>query len=253
MRRLARREFLEWLGFGASTIAGLSGCSTGSFSSEEAQSSQSHGNFVPDVELQLTATRTLASIWPGELTQVLKCVGEVVKGDSATLQTIPNSYLGPIIRAKRGQKLRIHLNNALPEPTIVHWHGLHVPPEADGHPRDAIGPGKSYVYDLEIRNRAGTYWFHPHPHQRTGFQVYGGLAGLFLVSDDEEAAAGTNVYNPDSDQDGLTDREEIKVYATDPLNSDTDGDGYTDGDEVKNGYNPKGSGKLFEINEELTK
>jgi hypothetical protein len=88
MRRLARREFLEWLGFGASTIAGLSGCSTGSFSTGEAQSSQSSGAFVPDVELQLTATRTLASIWPGELTQVLKYVGEVVKGDSATLQTL---------------------------------------------------------------------------------------------------------------------------------------------------------------------
>ena len=220
MRRLARREFLEWLGFGASTIAGLSGCSTGSFSSEEAQSSQSRGNFVPDVELQLTAARTLASIWTGELTQVLKYVGEVVKGDSATLQTIPNSYLGPIIRAKRGQKLRIHLNNALPEPTIVHWHGLHVPPEMDGHPRDAIGPGKSYVYDLEIRNRAGTYWFHPHPHQRTGFQVYGGLAGLFLVSDDEEAAAnlpGGEYDVPLVIQDRAFNGTNQLVYVTNPM------------------------------------
>jgi FtsP/CotA-like multicopper oxidase with cupredoxin domain len=220
MRRLARREFLEWLGFGASTIAGLSGCSTGSFSTGEAQSSQSSGAFVPDVELQLTATRTLASIWPGELTQVLKYVGEVVKGDSATLQTIPNSYLGPIIRARRGQKLRIHLNNALPEPTIVHWHGLHVPPEMDGHPRDAIGPGKSYVYDLEIRNRAGTYWFHPHPHQRTGFQVYGGLAGLFLVSDDEEAAAnlpGGEYDVPLVIQDRAFNGANQLVYVTNPM------------------------------------
>jgi FtsP/CotA-like multicopper oxidase with cupredoxin domain len=32
------------------------------------------------------------------------------------------------------------------------------------------------------------YWFHPHPHQLTGLQVYYGLAGLFIVSDEEEAA-----------------------------------------------------------------
>ena len=52
----------------------------------------------------------------------------------------------------------------------------------------------------------------------------------------------------DTDRDGLTDREEVKVYKTDPLNADTDGDGFNDGDEVDQGYNPKGSGKLYEIN-----
>ncbi len=41
-----------------------------------------------------------------------------------------------------------------------------------------------------MRNRAGTYWYHTHPRGRTGPQVYGGLAGLFIISDDEEKAAG---------------------------------------------------------------
>ena len=66
--------------------------------------------------------------------------------------------------------------------------------------------------------------------------------------DEEEAGLGTNLNNPDTDYDGLTDREEIKVYGTDPLYQDTDGDGFNDGDEIKNGYNPKGPGKLLEIN-----
>ena len=68
------------------------------------------------------------------------------------------------------------------------------------------------------------------------------------LTDEEEAALGTNSGDPDSDQDGLTDREEAKVYGTDPLKADTDGDGYPDGQEVKNGFNPKGPGKLLEIN-----
>ncbi|MDD4900548.1 MAG: hypothetical protein PHS62_00340 [Patescibacteria group bacterium] len=67
------------------------------------------------------------------------------------------------------------------------------------------------------------------------------------LTDEEEAAYGTSVTDADTDQDGLTDREETKVYNTDPLIPDTDGDGYKDGDEVKNGYNPKGAGKLLEI------
>ncbi len=50
--------------------------------------------------------------------------------------------------------------------------------------------------------------------------------------------------NLDSDQDGLTDAEELNTYGTNPLKADSDGDGYTDGDEIKGGYNPLGEGKL---------
>ncbi|MFH1233826.1 MAG: hypothetical protein V1649_04235 [Patescibacteria group bacterium] len=67
------------------------------------------------------------------------------------------------------------------------------------------------------------------------------------LTDEEEKQLGTDPNSIDSDNDGLSDREEVKVYGTNPLNADTDGDGYEDGDEVKNGYNPKGQGKLYEI------
>ncbi len=69
------------------------------------------------------------------------------------------------------------------------------------------------------------------------------------LTDEEEAKLGINPNDPDTDHDGLTDREEVKVYKTDPLNPDTDGDGYQDGAEVKNGYNPKGAGKLLDLNQ----
>jgi FtsP/CotA-like multicopper oxidase with cupredoxin domain len=75
------------------------------------------------------------------------------------------------------------------EKSIVHWHGLHVPAIMDGHPRHVVSQGESYFYEFEVKNRAGTYWYHPHPHGRTGPQVYRGLAGLFIVSDDEERSA----------------------------------------------------------------
>lgn len=47
----------------------------------------------------------------------------------------------------------------------------------------------------------------------------------------------SEVYNRDSDSDGLKDWEE-SVYGTDPLNPDTDGDKYLDGEEVYSGHDP---------------
>jgi FtsP/CotA-like multicopper oxidase with cupredoxin domain len=95
--------------------------------------------------------------------------------------------------------VRVNFVNALPEgqPTIVHWHGLTLPEEMDGHPRYQIQPSQTYLYEFEVTNRAGTYWFHPHPHGFTPLQVNNGLAGLFLVSDEEESSAGL----PSGEQD----------------------------------------------------
>ncbi len=112
--------------------------------------------------------------------------GTLQKGPSGTLSSDAGSYLGPTLRLRRGQKVKITFVNDLPEASIIHWHGLDVPEAADGHPHLAIEPGQRYVYEFEVINRAGTYWYHPHPHGRTGAQVARGLAGLLIVEDDEE-------------------------------------------------------------------
>jgi len=142
----------------------------------------------PDVELTLTAAPDDVSVLPGTPTRVWRFTGQLIAGPADTLQSLPGSYLGPVIRLRRGQKVRIRFRNRLSEDSIVHWHGLDVPEAADGHPRLAIGPGREYVYDFDVTNRAGTYWYHAHPHMRTGAQVYQGLAGLMLVRDPEEEA-----------------------------------------------------------------
>ncbi|TBR72411.1 MAG: multicopper oxidase family protein [Burkholderiaceae bacterium] len=141
-----------------------------------------------DVHIELHAMQDSVAIRPGAQTRVWRYQGKLLRGDADTLDASAGTYLGPIIRVRRDQRVRIDLINGLPESTIVHWHGLHVPEPMDGHPRYVIGPGKRYVYDFTVVDRAGSYWFHPHPHGRTGKQIYFGLAGLFLVSDDEEAA-----------------------------------------------------------------
>jgi hypothetical protein len=143
-----------------------------------------------DLLLDLTAQEGKVSILDGPQTHVWQYVANLQSGDPTAVQPMPASYLGPLLRLRRGQRLQVRFHNDLPDPSIIHWHGLHVPDAADGHPRFAVSSGGSYDYDFTIANRAGTYWFHPHPHMLTGPQVYFGLAGLIIVSDDEEAALG---------------------------------------------------------------
>jgi FtsP/CotA-like multicopper oxidase with cupredoxin domain len=142
----------------------------------------------PDVELELRAAPATVSIFPGAPTHVWSYSGRLIKGPPATLQTIEGSYLGPILRFRTGQRVRINFKNDLPEDTIIHWHGLDVPARMDGHPHLAIASGKTYVYEFTVVNRPGTYWYHPHPHERVGPQVNRGLAGVILVSDEAESA-----------------------------------------------------------------
>ena len=54
----------------------------------------------------------------------------------------------------------------------------------------------------------------------------------------EEEALGTNMYEPDSDYDGIIDSDEVNILYTNPLIADTDGDGINDGDEVALGLDP---------------
>ena len=143
-----------------------------------------------DVHIELHAEPAEVQLRTGAATRVWRLRGKLLRGAPQAMQLSAGGYLGPVIRVHRGQRLRIDLFNGLPEPTIVHWHGLHVPEAMDGHPRFAIEPGTIFRYAFTVNNRAGSYWFHPHPHGRTGKQIYAGMAGLILVSDDEEAALG---------------------------------------------------------------
>ena len=209
-----RRQFLKATGAGAAAfvtgeITSLVEASGATITSKSAE------RFNPDLDIDLIATAAEISVFQGNPTRVWSYRAQLLKGDPASLIHLEKSYLGPIIRARTGQKVRIRFTNDVADETIVHWHGMHVPANMDGHPRFVIPQGKSYIYEFEIRNRAGTYWYHPHPHGITGPQVYAGLAGLFLVTDDEEKSAGLPVGKYDIPlviQDRAFDKDNQLIY-----------------------------------------
>ena len=119
------------------------------------------------VEVTLIAEVKRLSIRPGTTTEVFAYNG-----------TIP----GPTLEMHEGDRVTVHFQNKLPEQTTIHWHGLHVPITSDGSPFYPIKPGgaKDYVFTVP-RGTAGTYWYHPHPHFRAGYQVAKGLFGAIIV------------------------------------------------------------------------
>ncbi|MDR2997999.1 MAG: multicopper oxidase domain-containing protein [Microbacterium sp.] len=99
------------------------------------------------------------------------------------------SLLGPTLRAQRGEQVAVDVDNELSEPTSVHWHGMHLPAAMDGGPHQMVAPGKTWRPTWRIDQPAATLWYHPHPHGETESHVYRGLAGMFLLDDEQSLAA----------------------------------------------------------------
>ena len=128
-------------------------------------------NFTQLKKAAFTAQKSQVNIFPDAKTEVL-----TFRGD------LPN----PTIRIKKGEVFELDFMNNLPDTTIIHWHGLIVPEEMDGHPKDAIATGQTKQYHYPVEQSAGTFWYHTHPHGRTGKEIYQGLAGFYLIDDEEE-------------------------------------------------------------------
>jgi FtsP/CotA-like multicopper oxidase with cupredoxin domain len=92
-------------------------------------------------------------------------------------------YLGPTLRATRGEQVTINVHNGLDEATTVHWHGMHLPAAMDGGPHQLIKRGATWSPSWRIDQPAATLWYHPHPMGQTEDQVYAGLAGMFILDD----------------------------------------------------------------------
>jgi len=92
---------------------------------------------------------------------------------------------GPVLRVRLGETVVVVLQNDLPQPTTIHWHGVRVPNAMDGVPgvtQPAVEPGESFTYRFTPKD-AGTFWFHPHV--RGSEQVERGLYGVLIVDDPE--------------------------------------------------------------------
>src|SRR5258708_9964057 len=91
---------------------------------------------------------------------------EIVPGRVVDLWGYNGSAPGPTIQVTRGDRVRIIVDNHLPEATSMHWHGFEVPVEMDGAPgssQDPIAPGGSFVYEFTLHQEGSSFYHSPIP------------------------------------------------------------------------------------------
>lgn len=162
-----RRHFLS-LTAAVSGTSFLSRCFGGSLQSSSQTSLFSRPVASVDGLLELTLTPQQSTFALANTTaQVLAYNGQVP---------------GPLLDAKAGDTVRLTLNNQLPTPTNLHYHGLHISPAIDNVFRE-VAPGDTYTYEFQIPSDhpATTAWYHPHYHLNVAEQVFGGLAGPLII------------------------------------------------------------------------
>ena len=90
---------------------------------------------------------------------------------------------GPLLKANKGDILKVNFTNNLDEPTSIHWHGIKNINKMDGVPyltQDPVQPGETFSYEFPV-NQSGTYWYHAH--FESWKQVAKGLYGPLVVND----------------------------------------------------------------------
>ncbi|MEI2700917.1 MAG: multicopper oxidase domain-containing protein [Baekduia sp.] len=147
------------------------------------------------------------------------------------------SYLGPVLEARRGVTGRIEAVNALGahrfardiDPTVhgasaldrtkprhvVHLHGGVTDPEFDGHPLRTRRPGGSHGHVYRNRQDAAMLWYHDHSIGITRMNVHAGLAGAYLLRDDYDTGAAGNPLGLPSGLQELTLVLQDKTFSAD--------------------------------------
>lgn len=128
---------------------------------------------------------------------------EILPGTTTEIWGYDGTFPGPTFATRSGRPAHVTVRNELAVATVTHLHGGFTPAASDGYPTDLILPAdvsevghrmrgdttvgeRTYEYPLD--QRAATLWYHDHAMDFTGPNVYRGLAGFFLIGDDEDDA-----------------------------------------------------------------
>jgi hypothetical protein len=133
---------------------------------------------------------------------------ELISGKVVNLWGYNGSAPGPTIQVIEGDRVRIIVDNHLPEPTSMHWHGFEIPVEVDGAPgssQDPIPPGGRFVYEFAL-HQSGTFFYHSH----MAMQEMMGMIGAFIMHPKEN-------YSPHVDRDYAIILQEFAILPNNPV------------------------------------
>ncbi|KAF7798560.1 hypothetical protein EIP86_009782 [Pleurotus ostreatoroseus] len=154
----------------------------------------------------LTA-RALAGIGP---VTDFHIVNAAVSPDGFSRQAVlaEGTFPGPLITGNKGDNFQINVideltNATMLKTTTIHWHGFfqHGTNWADGPAfvnQCPIASGDSFLYNFQVPDQAGTFWYHSH----LSTQYCDGLRGAFVVYDPQDPFL--DMYDVDDDSTVIT-------------------------------------------------
>ncbi len=207
--RLSRRNLLKgWASLAATRIVlpvGLTGCSS---ARPLAALLRSEVPLPPEFQVELPILPVLkAHSNAGDADRyelsAKETKIEILPGLKTTIWGYDGRFPGPTIEAWSGRKTVVTLHNELPVPIVNHLHGGRTPCDSDGYPTDIVHPKENWTpvhmhdpraktaavvrdYVYPNQQRAATLWYHDHRMDFTGPQMWRGLAGMYILRDDED-------------------------------------------------------------------
>lgn len=185
---------------GAATVCGSSGAAA---ASTVGPGSRAVAEYAADQRRRFPGGRTVSKTFTAAPTEV------DIGGQSTTAWTYNGQMPGPLLRATVGDRVHVRLDNRLPEPTTVHWHGLAIRNDMDGVPditQSPIAAGTTFDYEF-IPPDPGTYWYHSHGDLQRGRGLYGAL----LIDDPHDPGEYDTEFTVVL-ADWLTDRTPTEVF-----------------------------------------
>lgn len=144
---------------------------------------------------QTATSQTYAPLWiPDTLSgtnfnlAIRDTFSQLRPGNQTITGGINGKFWGPTLFFNAGDTVHMNVQNNLNDSTTIHWHGMHLPAVMDGGPHQVIPPGALWQPYWKVRNKAATYWYHPHLHEMTMEHLTKGIGGFIIVRDAEEAA-----------------------------------------------------------------
>lgn len=174
MSTISRRTLLLGAAGGIVTAGGLAGCATSGSAVAATSEAVRRAERARQAAGQRTVTARLAA-QPATLD---------LGGPTVQTWAYGEAVPGPLLRATAGDRLKVTVDNYLPDTTSVHWHGVALRNDMDGVPgmtQPPIAASNRFTYDFTVPD-PGTYFYHPH----TGVQLDRGLYGVLVVDDPAE-------------------------------------------------------------------
>jgi len=130
---------------------------------------------------------------PADITlRLAEITADIGAGKTVKTTAYNGQIPGPLLRMAEGKKVTVDVVNETREPEMVHWHGLHIPPEVDG----AMEEGTPMVQGRDTRRfeftpqPTGTRWYHAHAMAGHNLNKgsYTGQFGMLIVEPRENPA-----------------------------------------------------------------